>query len=108
AGREGLAIVESHSGREGALRTTPVHASEPCILRGTLDVPAGKRSRLVLVVSHEPDGAWNLGVRANGQSLHQALIQGDEQAAAAESGADSDSAPRWQTIAIDLTPLAGQ
>ncbi len=98
AGREGLAIVESHAGREGALRTTPVHAGEPCILRGKLDVPAGKRSRLVLVVSHEPEGAWNLAVRANGQALHQALIQGEASA----------SDPRWQTIAIDLTPLAGQ
>jgi hypothetical protein len=52
----------------------------------------------VLVVSHEPKGAWNLGVRANGQSLHQALIQADA----------PDDSPRWQTIAIDLTPLAGQ
>jgi putative heme-binding domain-containing protein len=98
AGREGLAIVASHAGREGALRTTPVGPGEPCILRGTVDVPAGKHSRLVLVVSHEAQGAWKLDVRASGQSLHTALIQGD----------DAQAEPHWQTIAVDLTPLAGQ
>ncbi len=94
AGGSGLAIVETHADREGALRTSPVHAAEPCVLRGALDVPAGKRSRLVLVVSHDARGAWDLGVLANGQELHKALIQGDD--------------PRWQTLAVDLTPLAGQ
>ena len=61
----------------------------------------------MLVVSHEQGGAWKLSVRANGQALHQALVQSEQQAAA-DSSAESNPAPRWQTIALDLTPLAGQ
>jgi hypothetical protein len=94
AGKEGLAIVAEHAGRDGVLRTTPVHRQEPCILRGKIDVPAGKSSRLVLAVSHEKAGAWSLTVRAGGQVLHESRIDGDE--------------PEWTTLAIDLTPYAGK
>jgi putative heme-binding domain-containing protein len=95
AGKEGIAIVAEHAGREGVLRTTTPSRDRPCELKGKLDVPAGKASRLVLVVSGEEKGAWNLAVRGNGQHLYGAHVS-DEQA------------PQWRTYTIDLTPLAGK
>ncbi len=94
AGKEGLAIVAEHAGREGVLRTTPVHRQQPCVLHGKLDVPAGKHSRLLLVVSNEKKGAWNLLVRVDGQTLHRSLVD----------GADA----HWQTIAVDVSQYAGK
>ncbi|MBI3837358.1 MAG: c-type cytochrome [Planctomycetia bacterium] len=96
AGKAGLAIVEEHLGREGVLRTCPVSRQEPCILRAVVEVPEDKRTRLVLSVSHDPQGAWNLTVNANGNRLHQALV------------GSKDAAARWQTISLDLTSLAGK
>jgi hypothetical protein len=95
AGKEGIAIVAEHAGREGVLRTTTPSRDRPCVLQGKIDVPAGKASRLVLVVSGEEKGAWNLTVRGNGSQLHAADVS-DEQA------------PQWRTFTIDLTPLAGK
>jgi putative heme-binding domain-containing protein len=96
AGRDGLAIVAEHAGREGVLRTRPVHRQEPCALRGKVRVPEDKRTRLVLAVSHEPDGGWELSVVADGQRLHRALVGGE------------GKEPAWRTISLDLTPLAGK
>jgi putative heme-binding domain-containing protein len=95
-GKGGLAIVALHAGREGVLRTRPVSPQEPCVLRGSFDLPAGKLSRLVLSVSHEPRGAWNLTVNANGQRLHQSLVGGES----------ADVA--WRTVSLDLGALAGR
>jgi putative membrane-bound dehydrogenase-like protein len=96
AGGGRLAIVAEHAGREGVLRTLPVHRGEPCVLRGQVQVPGERRTRLVLAVSHESQGAWKLTVVADGKRLHESLIT-----------ADGD-APKWQTISLDLAPLAGR
>ncbi len=95
-GRPALAIVAEHAGREGVLRTRPIGDREPCVLRAKIKVPADKRTRLVLVVSHEPNGAWILEAKAAGERLHQAQIGGQ------------DSNPTWHTISLDLSALAGQ
>jgi hypothetical protein len=95
AGKAGVAIVEEHAGREGVLRTTTPSRQQPCVLRGKLEVPPGKSSRLVLVVSGQEKGAWNLVVRGNGQPLHESHISDEEEL-------------RWRTFAIDLTQFAGK
>jgi putative heme-binding domain-containing protein len=95
AGKAGLAIVEEHQGLQGVLRTCPVSRQEPCVLRTVVDLPKNKRTRLVLSVSHDPRGAWNLTVNASGKRLHHALV-------GAENG------PDWQTISLDLSSLAGK
>ena len=96
AGPQGLAIVAEYAGRDGVLRTTPIHRLEPCLLQGKIAVPEDKKTRLVLAVSHEPKGAWDLTVKADGKPLHQARIGG------------SGGEPRWHTISVDLTPLEGR
>ncbi len=94
-GRQGLAIVAEHAGREGVLRTTPIDRRQPCVLRGKVDVPTGEHPRLILAVSNDAAGAWNLEVKAGGKVLHEALVGGT-------------SEPKWRTISIDLAPWAGK
>jgi putative heme-binding domain-containing protein len=96
-GKAGLAIVAEHAGREGVLRMRPVSRQEPCVLRRKLELPAGKSARLVLSVSHETGGQWILSVRANGNRLHESVVDGEE-----------NQGPAWRTLSFDLGPLAGQ
>ncbi len=98
-GEKGLGIVGNHFGRAGVLRTHPVDRKTPCVLTSKVDVPKGKRTYLVLSVSHEAgDGVrdWQLVVKANGKVLHQSVI-------GAKSGVD-----HWTEVAIDLSQFAGQ
>ena len=95
-GKPGLAIVAEHAGRPGVLKSNSVNVNEPCVLRGTVEVPKDKRTRLVLTVSQDPKSAWTLKVNADGQTLHQSAI-----------GADSSEAA-WQTISVDLSQRAGK
>ena len=95
-GKSGIEIVAEHAGRAGVLRTLPRSRQEPTVLRGEWEIPADKRTRLVLQISHEAQGAWNLAVEANSQRLHRSLIK-------SKSGE-----PEWQTLSFDLTPLAGK
>jgi putative heme-binding domain-containing protein len=94
--RSGLAIVAEHYGREGVLRTRPVNSQNPAILRAELPLPAGKRTRLVIGVAPQPEGSVHLKVTASGQTLHDALL------------GPFEPAELWQTISLDLTPLAGK
>jgi putative heme-binding domain-containing protein len=95
-GKPGLAIVAEHAGRQGVLRTQPVNRQAPSIVHRRIEVPKGKRTRLVVAVSNESGGRWNLSVVADRRQLHRSLIGSD------------DGAPKWQTISVDLTPLAGK
>jgi putative heme-binding domain-containing protein len=94
-GKEGLAIVAEHAGREGVLRTVPLNRENPCVFRRAIDVPKDKRTRLILSVSHEPHRGWNLIVNAGGKRLHQSLVGGETAEAA------------WRTVSLDLAALAG-
>jgi putative heme-binding domain-containing protein len=92
-GKQSLAILGEHFGREGVLRTWPVSRHEPCVLKRMVEVPKDKQTRLVLCVSHEPRGGWLLTVKADGRPLYESRVEGRKAA--------------WRTIALDLTPLAG-
>ena len=60
-------------------------------------MPAGKRTRLALSVSHDPKGDWQLVVRAAGKTLHDAVI-----------GKSTTAADGWAEVTIDLNGFAGQ
>jgi hypothetical protein len=96
AGLEGLAIVNGHFGHPRALRTHSEDRKTPCVLRSTLDLPANQSARLVLAVSHHPQGDWRLVVRANGRVLHSEIIG----AKTTKNG--------WKEIAVDLSEFAGR
>ncbi len=94
-GKSGVAIVAEHGDREGVLRTQPVSRQEPSILAASVVVPADKHTRLVLGVSHQPAGAWNLTVYVDGQRIHRSVVGGTEQIT-------------WPTISLDLSGHAGK
>lgn len=95
-GEGGVAIVAEHFGREGVLRTHPVDRDRPCVLSAALDVPAGRRTFLLLDVSHDEHGDWRLIVTADGQKLHDAVI------------GPATTKQGWAEISIDLTRFAGK
>ncbi|HTI52471.1 MAG TPA: dehydrogenase, partial [Planctomycetaceae bacterium] len=95
-GEGGLALLREHYGRFGVVRTHPLEKNVPCVLTRTVDLPAGKKSRLLLSVSYDPRGDWELIVRANGKKLFDGEI--DEQS----------TEKYWADLEIDLSQFAGQ
>ncbi len=95
-GERGLAILAEHMGRASVLRTHPVSREIPCVLSSTIDVPAGKRTRLSLAVSHHSDADWQLVVRIEGKTVFD------------EAVGPKTSTDGWRDVRIDLTPWAGQ
>jgi hypothetical protein len=95
-GEGGLVVATDHYGRPRAFRTHPINRDTPCIVSADVDVPAGKRTSLVLDVSHHPKGDWQLVVRANGQKLLEGLI-GPE---TTENG--------WKQVSVDLSRFVGR
>jgi hypothetical protein len=94
SGEGGVAILAEHMGRPGVLRTHPIERGKPCVLRATIDVPSGKQTRLLLDVSHHPQGDWRLVVKADGKPLHESLV-----------GANT-TRDGWAEIAVDLSSFA--
>jgi hypothetical protein len=96
SGVGGIAILPEHAGRQNVLRTHPVQQDKPCVLTRTIELPAGKKSRLLLAVGHHANGNWELIVKANGKEQFKSLIE-------------PKTAPTgWRDISVDLSPFAGQ
>jgi putative heme-binding domain-containing protein len=96
SGEGGVAIVAEHFGRAGVLRTHPLDRSRPCVLSRTIELPAAKSAKLIVDVSHHPDGDWQLVVKANGETLHD-LVVGEK---TAPDG--------WARATVDLSGFAGK
>lgn len=96
SGEGGVALLKEHRGRSTVVRTHPVSKDRPCVLRGTFEIPAGKRARLILNVSHDSRGDWQLTVRVNGRPVLDTLV-------------GPKTAPTgWAEHAIDLSGFAGE
>ena len=96
SGEGGIAILKDHFGREGVLRTHPVSRDKPCVLTQKLTPPAGKKTRLLIEVAHDPRGDWRLVVRGNGERLADEMISKET----CSNG--------WKSISVDLSKFAGQ
>ncbi len=96
SGERGVAMLAKHFGRPWVVRTHPLDRETPCVLRSTVTVPVGKRTRLALAVAHDSRGDWQLVVKANGRKLHDSII------------GPKTTTGGWAELSIDLTPLAGQ
>jgi hypothetical protein len=59
-------------------------------------VPRGKRTHLDLEVAHDPQGDWQLVVRANGKTLHEELV------------GPSTTKKGWKIVSIDLSQFSGE
>jgi putative heme-binding domain-containing protein len=95
-GEGGLGILKAHFGREGVLRTHPISEKVPCVLTRTVDLPAGKKTKLRLSVAHDPQGDWQLVVTANGEKLYDGVI------------GPKTTKQGWADLEIDLSKFAGQ
>ncbi len=95
---QGLLRLKEHAGQTDVLRTYPNAADKPAVLRAGVTLPKDKPAMLDLHVTHYPQADWLLVVKANGEIIHQQLI--DQKLTLPQKG--------WATIQVDLTRFAGQ
>ncbi|MFM9960431.1 MAG: PVC-type heme-binding CxxCH protein [Planctomycetaceae bacterium] len=95
-GEGGVALLNNHFGRDSVLRTHPISRDTPCVLTQKLTPPAGKKTTLVLDVSHDPRGDWRLVIRGNGERLADEMISKET----CSNG--------WRKLTVDLSKFAGQ
>ncbi len=84
-------------GRANVLCVHPLDPQTGCVLTRTVAVPAGRKTTLHLVVGHDPQGDFELVVRANGKELLRKPVS----PATCTEG-------HWLAQDIDLSALAGQ
>lgn len=94
----GLALMKEHAGQMDSLRTAPIDQKIPCVLRAAVELPADKGSYLDLRVSHLPTFDWQLVVKANGEVIHDQIV--DDKLTTPQRG--------WASIQVDLAKFAGQ
>jgi hypothetical protein len=85
------------SGRKTVLVTHPLDQNTGCVLSKKVKVPARKKTTLRLVVGHDPQGDFDLIVRANGKELLRQPV----------SKATATSDP-WLVQEVDLSGFAGK
>ncbi len=83
-------------GRPNVLVTHPIASDGPCVLRRTVEIPAGKDTAVHLTIGHHPDGDWDLIVRADARELLRKTV-----------GAGT-AAAGWLDVTVDLSEFAGR
>jgi hypothetical protein len=89
-------LKEEHAGKRKVFLTHPLNQETACGIARTVEIPAGKKMSLRLVVGHHPQGDWDLVVRADGKTLLEKPI-GKE---TAKEG--------WLEVVVDLSAYAGK
>lgn len=90
------ALLESFRGRSNVLITHPLKQGVPDLLTREIAIAAGKRTTLVLAVSHHEAGDWELRVRVAGETVLTREV-------------GPKTAPDgWLEVTMDLTPYAGK
>ncbi|HOX57626.1 MAG TPA: ADP-ribosylglycohydrolase family protein [Candidatus Paceibacterota bacterium] len=84
-------------GKKNVLVTHPLDDHTGCVLSKKTKVPAGKKATLRLVVGHDPQGDFDLIVRADGRELLRKPV----------SKATATSDP-WLEQVVDISGFAGQ
>lgn len=84
-------------GRKNVLVTHPLDPETPCVLSRKVDVPAGKKTTLRLVVGHDPQGDFALVVKIDGKGVVHKVV----------SKATATNDP-WLTEVVDLSGSAGK
>ncbi|MBI5384584.1 MAG: ADP-ribosylglycohydrolase family protein [Verrucomicrobia bacterium] len=84
-------------GRKNVLCTHPLDRNTGCVLSKTVAVPSGKKTTLRLVVGHDPQGDFDLIVRADGQQLLRKAVN-----------KDTCTTGHWLAQEIDLSKFAGK
>jgi hypothetical protein len=85
------------AGRKNVLVTHPLDQQTGCVLSRTVDLPTGRKSSLRLVVGHDPQGDFDLIVRADGKQLLRKPV-----------GPATATEGHWLTQTADLSDYAGK
>ena len=85
-------------GRKNVLMTHPLNRDTACVPSKKVEVPAGKKTVLHIVVANDPRGDFDLLVRADGKELLKKTV--------AVNSADAND--KWLTEDVDLSALAGK
>ena len=94
----GLVRHAEQNGQTDVLRTHANAPDKPLVLRAGVVLPKDRKMMLDMHVTHPLNCDWQLVVRANGQVIHDQLI--NEKLTTPQRG--------WATIQIDLEKFAGQ
>ncbi|MEI6175888.1 MAG: ADP-ribosylglycohydrolase family protein [Verrucomicrobiota bacterium] len=89
-------IHESELGRRNVLVTHPSDKDTPCVLSRKVDIPAGKKTMLKVVVGHHSAGDWELVVRADMRELLRKTV------------GPNTSTNYWLDVAVDLSEYQGK
>jgi hypothetical protein len=92
-GTEKLTTVR---GKSGVLTTTPPNLTSTPTIRRQLEVPAGGKTRLDLVVGHHEAGEWTLIVRVDSKDVLTKVI------------GPQTSKDGWVELSVDLSAHAGK
>jgi putative membrane-bound dehydrogenase-like protein len=96
SGEGGVAVVAEHGGRPFVLRTHPVAQDKACVLTRTVEIPAGKKARLLVAAGHHPEGDWQLVVKANGEKVYESTV------------GPKTASNGWHEASVDLSKFAGK
>lgn len=96
SGEGGVALLKEFRGRPGVVRTHPVSRDQPAEVSGMFQIPAGKKTTLVIEVSHDPRGDWRLVMGNSSGRLLDEMV-------AKETCKDG-----WGRYTFDMTRFAGQ
>ena len=86
--------LPDYQGRPNVLLTHPFDTQRPAALERLVDLPADRPAVLRVSVAAHDQGDWTLRVLADGQTLHQSLVE--------------HGSPRWRTVSVDLKSYAGR
>jgi hypothetical protein len=89
-------LLNEWAGKKNVLMTHPLSHTVGCILSKKVKIPAGKKTKLQLVVGHHPEGDWTLLVKADGKELLKKSVGKDT----AEEG--------WMQADVALSAYAGK
>ncbi len=83
-------------GRKNVLVTHPLDKETGCVISRTAQIPSGKKTYLKLIVGNDPQGDFDLIVKAEGKEILKTTI------------GPNTTVDHWRTETIDLTRFAGK
>jgi hypothetical protein len=89
-------LRDDWAGKRNVLVTHPLDETTGCVLSKILAIPTGVKTALQLVVGHDPQGDFELIVRAAGQELVRKPV------------GPQTATGHWLTEVVDLTRFAGR
>lgn len=92
---EGGVVAHKVFRNKTALQTHPLNPNTPCALTKNIKVPQGKKTTLMMRVSHHPHGDWQLRVLAGKDILKDVLV------------GSRSVINEWMEVEVDLTKFAG-